>query len=218
MSAAFRPERLGKSTTVSLTFNIVTPTTDAALLSSLNLRYPANLGFATSGLGVAACLPSTLETLGSAGCPPDSRMGKGSALVQIPIGPELVKETAEIALFAGPSQNGYLQILIYATGRTPVIANVLLTTQLEPQRLDIAIPPIPSLPEAPYVSLVEMHLTLGGALTYYERVHGRNVAYHPAGIGLPRRCPRGGFPFAARFGFLDGGHTSARTRVACPRR
>jgi hypothetical protein len=62
-----------------------------------------------------------------------------------------------------------------------------------------------------------MHLTLGGRLTYYERVHGRNIAYHPAGIGLPRSCPRGGFPFAATFRFLDGRHAGAQTRVPCPR-
>jgi hypothetical protein len=62
-----------------------------------------------------------------------------------------------------------------------------------------------------------MHLTLGGHLTYYERVHGRTIAYHPAGIGLPRSCPRGGFPFGATFSFLDGQHASARTKVACPR-
>jgi hypothetical protein len=63
-----------------------------------------------------------------------------------------------------------------------------------------------------------MRLTLGGNLTYYERVGSRNVAYHPAGVGLPRSCPRGGFPFAASFAFIDGSASRARTAVACPRR
>jgi hypothetical protein len=63
-----------------------------------------------------------------------------------------------------------------------------------------------------------MHLTLGGKLTYYENVRCRRVAYDPAGVGLPSRCPRGGFPFVATFAFLDGGHSSAGTAVPCPRR
>ncbi len=144
-------------------------------------------------------------------------MGSGSALVEIPIGPQIVSETAHVALLAGPSQNGYLQILASVTGETPVAARVVLSTQLAPGLLQIPVPPIPSLPEAPYVAVVHMHLILGGHLTYYEPVHGHEVAYHPVGIGLPRSCPRGGFPFAASFGFLDGGHAEARTSVACPR-
>jgi hypothetical protein len=145
-------------------------------------------------------------------------MGSGSAVVEIPIGPEIVRETAQLALIAGPSQDGYVQILISATGESPVAARIVLSTQLEPGDLQIAVPPIPSLPEAPYVAVVRMHFTIGGNLTYYERVHGRNVAYRPVGIGLPRSCPRGGFPFASSFAFLDGGHADARTAVACPGR
>jgi hypothetical protein len=144
-------------------------------------------------------------------------MGSGSALVEIPIGSDLVQETAQVALVAGPSQNGYVHILASVTGKSPVAARVVLSTQLQPGLLQIPVPPIPSLPEAPYVAVVRMHLTLGGHLTYYEPVHGKNVAYQPVGIGLPRSCPRGGFPFAAAFGFLDGGRAEARTAVACPR-
>jgi hypothetical protein len=144
-------------------------------------------------------------------------MGSGSALVEIPIGPELVKETVQIALIAGPSASGYFQILVSASGVSPVLAQLVFSTQLEPGRLTIDVPPIPSLPEGPYVSMVAMHIVLGGQLTYYERVHGRMVAYHPAGVGVPRTCPRGGFPFLGRFGFLGGSSTAARTRVACPR-
>jgi hypothetical protein len=216
MSAAFAPERLGAATTVSFSFQLTGPDSASELLTGVDLRYPANFGLATSGLGVASCAAAELEAHGPSVCPPDSRMGYGSALVEIPIGPEVVRETAHLALLAGPSQDGYLHLLLSATGETPVAARIVLSTLLLPGRLQIAVPPIPSLPEAPYVSLVRMHLTLGGHLTYYERVHGRNVAYHPAGVGLPRSCPRGGFPFAATFAFLDGGQAQARTAVACP--
>jgi hypothetical protein len=124
----------------------------------------------------------------------------------------------QLTLLAGPSPNGVLHVLVSAVGSFPVSAVVVLSAELLPGRLSITVPPIPTLPEGPYVSLVEMHLQLGGQLTYYERVRGRNVAYHPAGIGLPGSCPRGGFPFGATFAFLNGQRASARTRVACPRR
>ena len=55
-------------------------------------------------------------------------------------------------------------------------------------------------------------------LTYYERVHGRTVAYRPQGIGLPDSCPRGGWKLAARFTFIDGSASRARTAVRCPAR
>lgn len=218
MGATFAPDRLGANTTVSFSFQIAPGEEAPNLLTGIDFRYPANLGIATSGLGVASCPVAELEAHGPSVCPPDSRMGSGSALVEIPIGPEIVRETAQLALVAGPSQNGYVNILISATGESPVAARVVLSTRLEPGNLQITVPPIPSLPEAPYVAVVRMHLTLGGHLVYYERVHGKNVAYQPVGIGLPRSCPRGGFPFATSFTFLDGGQADAHTAVACPGR
>jgi len=218
INATFTPERLGAATTVSFTFQIAAGGGAPAALTGVELAYPRNLGFATSGLGLAACSPTVLEALGPAGCPANSQMGYGSALVEIQFGPVLVHETVRLALFAGPSPDGYLHLLVCATGEFPVVAEVVMSGILLPGHLSIVVPPIPSLPEAPYVALVEMHLTLGGHLTYYETVHGRSVAYHPAGVGLPGRCPHGGFPFAATFAFLDGSHTRARTSVPCPRR
>jgi hypothetical protein len=217
MRAAFTPERLGAATTVSFSFQIAAHGQAPALLTGMDFHYPANLGIVTSGLGVASCQPAELEARGPAACPPDSRMGSGSALVQIPIGPEIVSETADVALVAGPSPDGYIHLLVSATGESPVAARIVLFTELLPGRLELAVPPIPSLPEAPYVAVVHMRFTLGGDLTYYEPVHGHNVAYHPVGIGLPRNCPRGGFPFSASFTFLGGGSAQARTVVTCPK-
>ena len=169
-------------------------------------------------LGLAACNPALLEENGPQACPANSQMGSGSALAEVPLDGSLHLEAAKLAVFAGPSPNGYLQLLVSAVGRWPVAALVVLSGELLPGQLIIAVPPIPAFLEGPYVALVAMHLTLGGDLTYYEHVHGRSVAYHPAGIGLPRTCPRGGFPFAASFAFLDGQNADAHATVACPRR
>jgi hypothetical protein len=218
MSAAFTPERLGAPTTVSFGFQLKQGGQVPAPLSGIELSYPRDLGLATSGLGLAYCDPSRLSEEGPEICPANSRMGGGSALVEIPLGGFVHQERVQLSLFAGPSPNGYLHLLVAAVGSFPVSALVVLSAELLPGRLRIVVPPIPTLPEGPYVALVEMHLTVGGHLTYYEMVKGHPVAYHPAGVGLPGTCPRGGFRFAAAFILLDGERAASRASVACPKR
>jgi hypothetical protein len=121
-------------------------------------------------------------------------------------------------LVAGPSEGGYIRLLVCATGLTPVAARVVMPTLLIAGHLRISVPLVPSLPEGPDVSVVSARVSLGGRLTYHERVGKRTVAYHPKGVKLPRRCPRGGFRFSASFSFVDGSKASARTAVRCPRR
>jgi hypothetical protein len=218
MSAAFAPDRLGASAALSLGFQI-----DAAAgqipspLTELDFHFPANLGIATSGLGVASCPPAALAAHGPSSCPPDSRMGSGSARVEIPVGGGVETETASLALVAGPSPDGYVRLLVAATGLSPVIARIIIPSLLLTGELELAVPLVESLPEAPDVSVVQVHLTLGGNLTYYEVLHGKRVAYHPVDIGLPRSCPRGGFRFSTTFSFLDGARAQAQTAVPCPR-
>ncbi len=216
ISAVLAPERLGSATTLTFGFAISDAGRAPSALSEIDVGYPSNLGFATSGLGVAPCLTAQLEAIGQSACPANSRMGHGEAEVEIPIGPEVVREQVTIEVFAGPSPDGYLHILAYVVGLFPIEARVVLSGVLLPGHLNIAMPPIPSLPSGPYVAVSYMRLILGGRLTYYERVAGKNVAYHPAGVGLPRSCPHGGFPFTASFAFIDGRHSRAGTAVPCP--
>lgn len=219
ISAGFSPLRLGAHTTVSLGFTI--RTTDGSLPSALTgivFRYPRQLGLATSGLGQASCDPSRLQYYGPRVCPPNSIMGAGSALAEFQISPEISEETARIALVAGPARNGYVQLLISATGDYPVAARIVMRALLLPGQLRFSVPLVPGIPEGPDVAVVRVKARLGGRLTYYERRHGRRVAYQPRGLELPRRCPRGGFRFSATFSFLDGTQAQARTTIGCPRR
>jgi hypothetical protein len=219
IGAQLSPERLGAPTTIALHFQVGGGRRGVpAPLSGIDVFLPGELGFATSGLGVAPCGAAALEALGPPACPANSRMGYGTALVEIPIGPVVRQEKVQLTLFAGPSPDGYLRILIYAIGTFPVEAQIVLTSVLLPGELRISVPLVPSLPGGPDVSLVEMRAVLGGRLTYYERVHGRTAAYHPKGIGLPERCPRIGFRFAASFSFTDGSRAAASTTVPCPRK
>lgn len=193
-------------------------------LDAINLFYPAQLGIATSGLGLNSCAVQTLQAEGPEGCPTDSLSGNGNAIVEIPVGPEIVKETARITFIAGPLQDGHLTFLIYASGATPINAQIILPTLLLPAtapfggRLHLNVPLVPSLPEGPDAAVVSLQSTLGPlGLTYYEHAHGKTIAYHPKGILLPNTCPHGGFPLAATFTFFSGTHAHTNATVPCPR-
>jgi hypothetical protein len=192
-------------------------------LRAVDFRYPAKLGLLTSGLGLTSCTPTILEEVGPEGCPRNSLVGHGDAIVEIPIGPEIIRETGQITTWMGPVSNGHVSLLFYAEGHTPVSAELIFTgTILEAGapfggQLDTSIPVIPSLPGAPNAAVIEMHATIGPQnVTYFRHTHGKLTPYQPEGLRLPHTCPHGGFPFAATFAFQDGTHTTTHTTVTCP--
>jgi hypothetical protein len=219
LSAAFRPKRLGAATTLVFSVRIDPPAQSTPLpVSEIEISYPANLGLATSGLGLDSCDPAALELQGTEACPANSKLGEGSAVVEVPFGPTIVSEPVALEIYAVPSSDGFLHLGILAHGQTPVIANVVLSGVLSSGRLQITVPPIASLPAAPFVALVKMQASLGGDLTYFEQRGGRKVAYRPRGIGLPDSCPRGGWRLGARFQFTNGQSSAAKTAISCPAR
>ncbi len=150
-------------------------------------------------------------------------MGFGSAVVEIPIGPEVIRETGRLSAWMLPAANGRFALAFYADGATPILAQLIfpgIVLGASPPfggRLHTRIPVIPSLPDAPDAAVVSLHATIGPLnVTYYRRSRGRTIAYRPNGILLPRRCPTRGFPFLAGFAFIDGTHSEARSTVACP--
>lgn len=225
LQATLTPERLGQGTTIGFGFQIATPAKRVPPpLTGVEVSYPVELGFALSELGLATCSAETLEASGPEGCPANSLMGLGTALAEIPVGPEILHETAHVTIVRTTERSGHLALLIYADGETPVSAQIVFPGLVSPAappfggRLDMSIPLVPSLPEAPDVAVVQFHSTLGPShLRYHEHIHGRVVQYEPKGIPLPDQCPRGGFPFAARFTFQDGSYANAHTTVPCPK-
>jgi hypothetical protein len=226
LGATLTPERLGQGTTVGFTFRISAPGGQVPPpLIGVSLRYPENLGIALSGLGVASCSPETLTALGPYGCPANSVMGRGSATAEIPVGPQILAETAPITIVRAPEREGRLTVLLYAFGLVPIDAQIVFPGLLLPAAppfgglVNIDVPLVTSLIGAPNVSVVKLQTTLGPqGLTYYRRSGTRTVSYRPRGILLPDSCPRDGFPFAAEFTFADSSHATARTKVPCPAR
>jgi hypothetical protein len=222
LHVALRPEHLGGRTTILFDFQISSPGDSVpSPLTAVNLLYPRDVGLITSGLGLQTCSPAYLELQGR--CPANSLMGYGQALVEFPIGPELIEEDGAITTWMAPVADGHLTLLFYAEASTPVSASLIFTSQLldapAPFGGELAtdIPLIPTLPEAPDAAVVHMTTTIGPMnVTYYRHFRGKRTAYHPRGVRLPKQCPHGGFPFAATFAFLDGEQAIARTTVPCP--
>lgn len=223
LEASLTPERLGAGTTLYFGFRIAGPRGEAPPpLIAANLLYPANFGLINSGLGLATCSRAELEA--ESACPADSLMGYGTAVAEVPFGPDTIREGAQITTWMAPIEDGHLGLLFLAQGQAPVRAELIFTSHILPANLPFGgavattLPIVPSLPEAPDVSIARLSTTLGPMhITYYQRFHGKTTAYHPAGIRLPRTCPRGGFPFAAELAFQDGSHATAHTIVPCPR-
>jgi hypothetical protein len=227
LHASLTPEQLGAGTTIAFAFTVSSTAAGhvPSPLTGVELLYPANLGLATSGLGLATCTATILEELGPEGCPSESQMGYGAGLVEVPFGPEILQETATTKVFMAQLNHGHLGLVFYADGATPVAAQIVFPGLVLPAsdpyggNLSTTIPLVPTLPGAPDAAVVKLSTTIGPEhITYYERIHGRYLPYHPRGIVLPRTCPPGGFKFAARFTFQDTTHASAHTAVPCPRR
>lgn len=225
LQASFSPDRLGASTTIGFGFHIATAEGLAPPpLTSINLHMPAGMDYTSTTLGLAICQPEELLMKGLAGCPPNSRLGSGSAFVEVPFGTGAGHELPEIqALMGPPSANSNIVVLFYANGQTPVFAQLVFRGELLPSsgrfgsELTTAVPPIPSVPNGPDVSIISVQSTIGpNHLTYYKHVHGRLVPFHPIGIAVPVSCPHGGFPFSANFTFQDGSTAEATTTVPCP--
>lgn len=226
LHATLTPERLGQGTTVGFSFEIAAPPNSVPPpLTKIDVSYPGDLAIALSGLGLATCSVVTLNVLGPKGCPVEAQMGYGAALVEIPVGPEIIKETTHVTVVRAPTEDGHLALLFYADGQVPVFAQIVFPALLIPAPLpfggaiSVDVPLVSSLPGGPDVAVVKLRSTLGPEnIIYYERVHGQTVAYRPRGVLLPNKCPRGGFRFAAELSFQDGSRASARTAVPCPKR
>ncbi len=179
-------------------------------LTGVDLSYPNNLGIALSGLGLATCTAAQLEASGVSACQENSIMGFGNATAEISLGSDVVGEPVPITILRAPDEEGHISLLFDAVGSTPLNTSAVFPGALLPApapfggQVSIDVPLIASLPGAPDISIVRLHATLGpNGVTYFKPLEGRTIVYQPPGILLPNSCPRGGFPFAAQFSFVE---------------
>lgn len=226
LKVALLPEVLGQSTTIQFGFTVYAPPGQVPTpITGLELYYPAHFGIITSGLGIANCTTTTIENDGLEGCPIESLMGYGNATGEVEIEHEILTETAQTLAFMAPiTASGNIALSLYVEGESPIQSQLvfpaLLLDAAPPYggNIAISIPQIHVLPGTPAVSLVRFESTIGPRhILYYKRARPRYRAYKPRGIILPAQCPNGGFPFAARFTFIDSTTMTAHARVPCPK-
>jgi hypothetical protein len=226
VSVALTPERLGHGTSIGLAVKIRGRSGGLpAPLEQVDLLYPANFGIALSGLGIETCTQAKLESAGPGGCPADSVMGYGQAQGGVAAGTQVSALHAKLTVVRAQNTNGHIALLFDAQGLSATQPNIVFSGLVLPARrpfdeIHVNVPLVPGPGGAGDVALEGLNATIGPAagLHYAETVHGRTVSYTPAGILLPNRCPRGGFPFAGTASFVAGASASAHTSVRCPRK
>jgi hypothetical protein len=212
---SFLPNTLGARTAFTFAFRLgageegVPPA-----VRRLVMHLPAGLGIDLRGVGT--CPASRLRRLGAGGCPRQSLIGHGHAVLAVHAGSQAIPEQAVIWAFRGPDRAGRPVVEVLGRGDTPLQEQTLSTGVLSPDRapyglkLTVSIPSIPTVMYEPDASILSFSLTVGAV--------GRRPRAHAAAgaVTVPRRCPAGGFRFAADFGFFDSTTASAAARLPCP--
>jgi hypothetical protein len=213
ITAVLSPDRLAAKAALTFTirytggeFGVPSPVRRAVL------RFPAGLALDIPSL--RSCSAAHLEARGVRGCPKQSEIGTGQALVEANLGAQIITENVTLRAFLGPLRNLQPTFEILGQGYTPIGEQIPLTATTLPDRppygekLVMSIPPIPTLPSEPDASIASFSLTIGASKQ--PRKHDANT------VLVPRRCPAGGFPFAAQFTYADGSTGATVAKVPCP--
>jgi len=212
ITPSLSPDRLGAK--AALTFTISYAGGQFGVPSPVRrsvLRFPTGLSLDIPHL--SSCAAAHLRARGASGCPAQSALGSGHALVEAHAGSQTITEDVAMRAFLGPPQNLRPTMEILVRGYTPLDERMVLTGTVLPDRapygeeLVMSIPPIPTLPLEPDASIVSFTLTIGAAR---PRTDGANT------LLTPPSCPVGGFPFAAEFTYADGSRGTALAEAPCP--
>jgi hypothetical protein len=214
IAASLSPNRLGSLGALTLTVRFAEEESGVpAPVRGSILRLPTELGIEIPEL--RSCAVARLLARGPSGCPPQSRIGAGHALAEAHLGSQAIAESIALWVFVGPPHNLQPSFEILGQGYTPFDERMVLTGTVLPdappygEDLEISIPPIHTLPLEPDASILTLSLSFGAA---------RRAGSHAGNaIRVPRRCPSGGFPFAASFTYADGSSGSASAQAPCPR-
>jgi hypothetical protein len=213
ISASFHPNKLGAMGSFTVTLDLAGGELgDPPPLRRAVVRLPSGLGIEVPHLH--SCDPARLRLLGPRGCPAQSRLGTGQALVRALLGSQLLGESLSLRVFLGPLRNLQPTFDLLAQGYTPFDERMVLSGSVAPDNppygedLVLSVPAIPTLPLEPDASIVSLSLTIG------SRYPSRS---EPNATVEPVRCPSGGFPFAAELTYAEGPIQNVFTRTACPR-
>lgn len=163
--------------------------------------------------GFPTCPLAILESHEVQKCPPKSLAGaKGEVLGTVSFGETRVPEHGTLQAFFAPHN----RLAFFVEGTSPTIVEVLtmggFSTAPYPfgPKFSANIPLVPTVPGAPYASVLSIKGIIGAA---YRK--GKTVV--PYGR-VPRKCPKGGFPGKVELKYLSGETTTTIVKVPCPKR
>jgi hypothetical protein len=213
IAPSLSPNRLGAR--AALTFTIHYAGGESGVPSPVRrsiVHFPAGLSLNIPHL--RSCTAAHLRAHGASGCPVQSEIGRGYALMKVHAGSQTIAESAYMWVFLGPPRNLQPTIEILGQGYTPFDERVVFAGTTLPDRapygeeLVMSIPPIHSLPHEPDASIVIFSLTVGASR--------RHRSHDASTVTVPSSCPAGGLPFAAEFTYADGSSGNALARTPCP--
>ncbi len=215
VKALFAPNRLAAKGALTLTMHFAGDFGVPVPLRRALVRLPAGMGMSIPALRI--CRAARLRAHGAGGCPAQSEIGSGYALVEAHAGSQLIGERVALGIFLGPPQLDFQPTFeVLGEGRTPLLKRLVLGGTVVPgsppygETIVMNIPPIATLALEPDASIVTLSLTVGTIA--HRLAAGANT------VEVPRACPAGGFPFAGEFTYADGSTSSALATATCPRR
>lgn len=153
------------------------------------------------------CNQTSLEQNGPSGCPKGSQVGKGSAIVDA----RPVIATPINGTTLGFNAKGS-KILLYTVTTVPISTSTTLVGTLKKAsgkygtKLDVVIPPLPTLPGQPNATITKFQLTTKATIKKGKKKYNY--------IEAPTTCKKS-WPFAGKFTFEDGTTLTASSTVKC---
>jgi hypothetical protein len=225
VTAGFSPDKLGVPTNVHGSATIGT-TTGALPSPIIETTVMGPAGLAVDVKGVGTCSPAKLKAaLEPSVCPKDSKAGFGGGVGEYELAKERFKENFTLNFFRAPDEDGHLVLMAFLDAISPVSVQLVLTAQVvnEPKPYGLGftfkVPIIETLPGASPATAESIYITLGAPnAAYFERIHGKRKLVHVKGIIVPKKCPKGGFPYKTQIGFADGTTDTQTGTIHCPPR
>jgi hypothetical protein len=175
------------------------PTTRAVVFFAKGLKF--------NDTKFPTCSQSALEQQGPQACPKKSVIGTGSADVDArPVINEPIHGTT-----TGFNAKGH-KVLLYTVVTQPIQTTTTIVGKLKKasgkygSKLDVTVPPLPTLPGQPNASITRFQLTTKATI----KKRGKTYNY----VVAPTTCKKT-WPFKASFTFEDGTTANATSNVKC---
>lgn len=181
-------------------------------LTKVVVDLPAGTKLHTQGF--ATCSMAVLESHEVSRCPKRSYAGPtGEVLGVVSFGSSRVREKGTLQAFFAPGG----RLAFYTEGREPALIEVLafagISTAPPPfgPRFSAEVPLVPTVPEAPYASVLSIKSKIGAAFKQGKKL----VSYGT----VPKTCPKKGvFKGRVELTFLGGETVTVEPTVPCPKR